>query len=145
MRSLKYGLAVAAFALGGCASYLGAGPTGDQILKKIGDRYVGRPVTELAATYGVPTEQMNFAGQHVYVWRVRNQIVWREPTSSTTQGVVKDPSGIFPGVPYSQTTTGYQATTSEYECALQVFVDAAYVVTNVGMNGKLGACDLFDR
>lgn len=127
----------------GCASM--EADKGPDLTQMIGDMYVGRPVQDLATRYGVPDSQQDFQGEHVYSWHASADRQWRRPVTSTTTGVVGDPSrGAWATVPYSQTTTSQATETTHYECRMDVYVKPDGTVRTLGLYGKMGACELFD-
>ena len=129
--------------LAGCTTTTPAA-SGDYMLKAIGDTYVGRPVTDMAARYGVPHEQKQFGGQRIYQWHANNQLQYRQPVSSTTQGTISGTTALDPSVRYRSRTTSDQVISTPVSCTLTAYANDRDEVVTVGMNGKLGACDLFN-
>lgn len=60
---------IAAFAVAaaGCAT-TPAGPDPSQVQNALNARYVGRPIQEVAAHYGVPHQETTFMGKRVFMW-----------------------------------------------------------------------------
>ena len=87
--------------------------------------YVGRDIHELAARFGKPTGTRETTGAHVYVWSTDSEGVL--PTGSGTEG--------------SRTAT----MTVQYECALEVTVNAQNIIESYQIEGSNAGCTAFLR
>lgn len=138
---MRNGLAAGmVLALAGCAT-ADLGPTSGELIQMVGDRYAGRPVADMAARYGMPDAQARMGGEVVYSWRASRTLRIREPTEARRAGFVGDPA--WGRVPYVETITALESAPYEYRCQLDAYVRPDGVVRTIGLNGKLGACDLF--
>jgi hypothetical protein len=87
--------------------------------------YVGRDIHELAARLGNPTGKRETTGTSVYVWSTDAEGVL--PTSSGAQG--------------TRTST----MTVQYECTLEVTVNAQSVIQSYQVEGSNAGCAAFRR
>lgn len=80
-----------------------------RILQRIGDRFVGSPLTEAIARYGMPHTQRDFQGMKVYTWHVSTTKQWQRPITTHTIGTVGTNDGwLHSQVPYVETTHSSQ-------------------------------------
>jgi hypothetical protein len=87
--------------------------------------YVGRDIHELAARLGKPTGTRETTGTHVYVWSADSEGVL--PTGAVTEG------------------TRTRTMTVQYECTLEVTVDALNVIQGYQVEGSNAGCAAFRR
>lgn len=126
----------------GCESVINPqGPAVRDVTQSIGDRYVNRPVQDIAARYGIPDEQTEFQGERVYTWHFATNRQWRRPVETTTAGTIGDPSRPWAQVPYHQTTTAISTETTRYECRMDVYVRPDGTIRTLGLHGQVGACE----
>lgn len=127
----------------GCAS-TSTIPEPYELRAALNARYLGKPIQEVAARFGIPNEQMNFEGTKVYIWHRANTMYFNENTTSTTRGHVGDLSSApWTQVPYAETTQSTQKVAHGLKCALQVGVDDAGRVKGIYPVGQMGACQMF--
>lgn len=131
--------------LAGCATP-SPYPDANVLTRSIGDLFVGRPVQNVAARYGAPHTQQDFEGQKVYSWNANTTMHWRRPVQSTTSGSIGDQNRYpyYRDVPYRQTTTTDHYVATDYHCRLDVYVSPDGIVRNIGLVGKMGACNEFN-
>lgn len=98
--------------LAGCATGYEQ-PQGPNILQAIGDRYAGRPLTELMGRYGAPARQMQVGAETIYSWEVADTLYF----------------GSQPPL--------------YVRCQLDAYVPETGIVRTVSINGKEGACIRF--
>jgi hypothetical protein len=103
-------------ALGGCAT---------TELSNDVKPYVGRDIHELAVRLGNPTGKRETTGTSVYVWTTDSEGVL--PTGPNTEG--------------SRNST----TTVQYECTLEVTVNAQNVIESYEIEGGNAGCTAFRR
>ena len=146
MKELKvYALVLAMVGVSGCASTSDI-PDAGWLVQTVGDMFVGRSVTDMAATYGVPHAQQDFEGKKIYSWHANTNMQWRRPVTSTTVGTIGDETR-YPwarNVPYQQTTTTDQYISTSYRCRLDAYVSQDGIVRNIAFDGKMGACKEFN-
>lgn len=121
-------------------------PDPNTLTRSIGDLFVGRHVQDVAAMYGAPHSQQDLHGQKIYSWNANTTLHWRRSVQSNTSGSIGDQNRYpyFRDVPYRQTTTTDQYVPTNYHCRLDVYVDDGGIVRNLGLFGKMGACNEFN-
>lgn len=131
------------FCLTGCA----AGPTipSAQVAQNaVSRRFVGRPIEEAIAVYGMPDGQMKQQGHTVYVWRHQRSMAFNKPRTVTTTGRIGaawDPNAV----PFVQSSTVMDKETLELQCVLTIGteIERPGVIDATALNGKMGACQDF--
>lgn len=129
--------------VGGCASQATI-PSADFAQNAVSARFLGRPIEEAIAVYGMPDGQMKQQGHTVYVWRHRRSMTFRRPQTTTTTGRLGeswDPNAV----PYTQVSTTQGSETLELQCVLTIgtAIDRPGVIDATALNGKMGACQDF--
>src|SRR5690606_15387804 len=124
--------------LAGCATLYGATIPSPEELRSATAWFVGQPVQSLLPRYGYPHEQTEFYGDRVLLWHTSRTLQFRSPTSATTTGAVGDPGFPWAQIPYVQTMRGYNMTSSDYHCTMQVAVYPDGTIKAVGFAGKMG-------
>lgn len=100
-----------AVSLASCAST--GSEAGPDVTNAVGQRFAGRPVSEMLGRYGAPLRSMEVGGETVYSWEARDTLFFN------TQ----------PPLPV--------------RCQLDAYVPASGVVRTVGVTGQMGACPKF--
>lgn len=134
---------IAIAALGSILAACASDPVSEdpQIIRRIGDRFVGSPLGEAVARYGTPHRQSTLQGMRVYTWDATTTRQWRVPVTTHTSGTLGSTTG-WPGsqVPYYETTRSHQYVNQSYSCQLDIYTDEGGKIVNVGVNGQQAAC-----
>lgn len=128
----------------GCVSQGEYIPTQPEIMNSLAP-FMGMPVEQVVAAFGMPQEQTELMGKKVFIWYSTREwgTTLPQTVTSTTSGVVG--SLPYAQIPYTSSTTYQyeQSVSQQISCTMEIYLDEAGVVINFGIRGKAAACKAF--
>lgn len=131
MRKIVFAAMIAAAAIvGGCTTF-------EDMDAGLND-FKGQHYNAAFAKLGFPDSEKNIAGYTVYVWGSQSSGSYTIPTTSTATSYVNGQT-IYTQI------QGTRTVDYDYNCKIEVIVDASGIIVASKFDGNIGGCERYGR